>query len=222
MTWAVTRRAASEARNATMSTAPSGPPSRSSAVDPVMRWTIQELAGGRHVGGVHDLYEDEVISRWGERTFQAGNDWWHGKTLDQQRAWKRATEDLVAAWVAAAKAGVSPTPEHARSPTARHVQWLSQIPGSPRPGVLDRKGERPGGHVRRRPPLRRQVQTTPRGRRSSATHCIKFAAPARPLNSSPNRRRDQAATTEIRSDPSRGPASEGECCGHGVPLGSMS
>jgi len=59
------------------------------------------------------------------------NDWWHGKTLDQQRAWKKQTEDLVAAWVAAVKVGVSPTSEHAQSLAARHVQWLTQIPGTP-------------------------------------------------------------------------------------------
>ncbi|MER5325824.1 TipAS antibiotic-recognition domain-containing protein [Streptosporangium roseum] len=48
-----------------------------------------------------------------------------------QRAWKQAGEDLVAAWVAAGKAGVSPTSERAQSLAARHVQWLSQIPGTP-------------------------------------------------------------------------------------------
>ncbi|WP_432920339.1 TipAS antibiotic-recognition domain-containing protein [Microbispora sp. CA-135349] len=72
-----------------------------------------------------------MISRWGERAFRESNDWWHGKTLDQQRAWKRAAEDLVAAWVAAVEAGVSPTSEQAQSLAARHVRWLSRIPGTP-------------------------------------------------------------------------------------------
>lgn len=83
------------------------------------------------LAGFNDRYKDEVISRWGERAFQVSNDWWHGKSLDQQRAWKQDTEDLVAAWIAAVKAGDSPTSEHAQSLAARHVQWLSQIPGTP-------------------------------------------------------------------------------------------
>ncbi|MFI9589942.1 TipAS antibiotic-recognition domain-containing protein [Nonomuraea sp. NPDC052265] len=38
---------------------------------------------------------------------------------------------LVAAWVAAVRSGVSPTSEHAQSLAARHVRWLSLIPGTP-------------------------------------------------------------------------------------------
>ncbi|MEU6412786.1 MerR family transcriptional regulator [Microbispora sp. NPDC046933] len=101
------------------------------------RHTLEALQSGAEprmdvmLAGFNDHYKDEVISRWGEHAFQASNDWWHGKTLDQQRAWKQAAEDLVAAWVAAVKAGVSPTSEHAQSLAARHVQWLSQIPGTP-------------------------------------------------------------------------------------------
>jgi DNA-binding transcriptional MerR regulator len=102
-----------------------------------VRHTLEALQAGAEprmdvmLAGFNDGYKDEVISRWGERAFQVSNDWWHGKTLDQQRAWKQASEDLVTAWVAAAKARVSPTSEQAQSLAARHVQWLSQIPGTP-------------------------------------------------------------------------------------------
>ncbi|MGW0070245.1 MerR family transcriptional regulator [Streptosporangium sandarakinum] len=101
------------------------------------RHTLEALQSGAEprmdvmLAGFNNGYKDEVISRWGECAFQAGNDWWHGKSLDQQRAWKKDTEDLVAAWVAAAKTGVSPTSEHAQSLAARHVRWLSRIPGTP-------------------------------------------------------------------------------------------
>ncbi|WP_067185532.1 MerR family transcriptional regulator [Microtetraspora niveoalba] len=81
--------------------------------------------------GFNDRYKDEVISRWGEHAFRASNDWWHAKTFKQQMAWKQATDELVAAWVAAWKAGVSPTSERAQSLAARHVQWLCEIPGTP-------------------------------------------------------------------------------------------
>ncbi|MFF0770819.1 MerR family transcriptional regulator [Nonomuraea wenchangensis] len=83
------------------------------------------------LAGFNDHYEDEVVARWGERAYQVSNDWWHGKTLDQQRAWKQETDDLVTAWVAAAKAGAAPASEHAQSLAARHVRWLSRIPGTP-------------------------------------------------------------------------------------------
>ncbi|MFD1537268.1 MerR family transcriptional regulator [Nonomuraea guangzhouensis] len=102
-----------------------------------VRHTLEALQAGAEprmdvmLAGFNDHYKDEVVSRWGERAFQVSNDWWHGKTLDQQRAWKRAAEDLVAAWVAAVQAGAAPTSERAQSLAARHVQWLSQIPGTP-------------------------------------------------------------------------------------------
>ncbi|SEG57781.1 DNA-binding transcriptional regulator, MerR family [Nonomuraea solani] len=102
-----------------------------------VRHTLEALRAGAEprmdvmLAGFNDRYKDEVISQWGERAFQASNDWWHGKSLDQQQAWKRDTEDLVASWVAAAKAGISPASEPAQSLADRHVRWLSQIPGTP-------------------------------------------------------------------------------------------
>ncbi|MEU9833431.1 MerR family transcriptional regulator [Streptosporangium sp. NPDC048047] len=101
------------------------------------RHTLEALRAGAEpqmdvmLAGFNDRHKDEVISRWGERVFRVSNDWWHGKTLDQQRAWKQAAEDLVAAWVAAVRAGVSPASEHAQTLAARHVRWLSRIPGTP-------------------------------------------------------------------------------------------
>ncbi|MET8332751.1 MerR family transcriptional regulator [Streptosporangium canum] len=102
-----------------------------------VRHTLEALQAGVEprmdvmLAGFNDRYKDEVISRWGERAFQVSNDWWHGKTLEQQRAWKQASEDLVAAWVAAARAGISPTSARAQTLAARHVRWLSEIPGTP-------------------------------------------------------------------------------------------
>jgi MerR family transcriptional regulator, thiopeptide resistance regulator len=102
-----------------------------------VRHTLEALLAGAEpkmdvmLAGFNDRYKDEVISQWGERAFQVSNDWWHGKTLDQQRTWKQATEDLVAAWVAAAKSGIGPASEEAQSLAAGHVRWLGQIPGTP-------------------------------------------------------------------------------------------
>ncbi|MFI9505649.1 MerR family transcriptional regulator [Nocardia sp. NPDC052566] len=81
--------------------------------------------------GFNDGHKDEVIERWGEQAFQASNDWWHAKTLEQQRAWKQAADDLVAAWIAAWRDGMSPASPAAQALAERHVQSLSEVPGTP-------------------------------------------------------------------------------------------
>jgi DNA-binding transcriptional MerR regulator len=95
---------------------------RRSGTDPSMEMMLD---------GFNDRYRDEVISRWGERAFLESNAWWHGKTLKEQIAWKRDTDELVAAWIAAWKDGASPTSDRAQAVAARHVEWLRQIPGIP-------------------------------------------------------------------------------------------
>ncbi|MEV0234818.1 MerR family transcriptional regulator [Nonomuraea sp. NPDC050786] len=95
---------------------------RRSGTDPSMEMMLD---------GFNDRYRDDVISRWGERAFLEGNAWWHGKTLKEQIAWKRETDELVAAWIAAWKDGVSPASERAQALAAQHVEWLGQIPGTP-------------------------------------------------------------------------------------------
>ena len=102
-----------------------------------VRHTLEALLAGTEPGmdvmldGFNDRYKDEVISRWGEHAFRVSNDWWHAKSLEQQLAWKQARDDLVAAWIVAWQAGVSPTSERAQSLAARHVRWLREIPGTP-------------------------------------------------------------------------------------------
>lgn len=102
-----------------------------------VRHTLDALEAGAEpqmdvmLAGFNDHYRDEVVARWGERAFQVSNDWWHAKTLEEQRAWKRDADDLVAAWAAAAADGAAPTSERAQGLAARHVAWLSTIPGTP-------------------------------------------------------------------------------------------
>jgi len=95
---------------------------RRSGSDPTM---------GMMLDGFNDPYRDEVVERWGERVFQESNDWWHGKTVRQQIAWKRDTDDLVGAWAEAWKDGASTTSDRAQALAARHVEWLRAIPGTP-------------------------------------------------------------------------------------------
>lgn len=81
--------------------------------------------------GFNDRYQDEVVSRWGERAYQESNAWWHGKTVRQKISWKRETDELIAAWIAAREDGVSPTSQRAQALAAQHVEWLRSVPGTP-------------------------------------------------------------------------------------------
>lgn len=95
------------------------------------RRTGSDPSMGMMLDGFNDPYRDEVVARWGERVFQESNDWWHGKTVREQIAWKRDTDALVGAWVEVWKDGASPDSERAQAVAARHVDWLGSIPGTP-------------------------------------------------------------------------------------------
>ena len=116
-----------------------------------VRHTLQARRSGTDhslkmmLDGFNDRYRDEVVSRWGERAFLDSNAWWHGKSLQQQIAWKRDTDELIAAWIAAWEDGVSPASGRAQALAARHVEWLRQIPGTP---VADGDRERSAELVR--------------------------------------------------------------------------
>ncbi|PRY00716.1 MerR family transcriptional regulator [Allonocardiopsis opalescens] len=95
---------------------------RRSGTDPSLEMMLE---------GFNDPYRDDIVSRWGERVFEESNAWWHGKSLREQMEWKRDTDDLVAAWVAAWEDGESPGSPRAQALAARHVAWLGAIPGTP-------------------------------------------------------------------------------------------
>jgi len=102
---------------------------------------VEHLLEARHEGrapkpdvlldGFNDLYEEEVVAHWGREVYQAGHDWWHGKTLAQQQAWKKRSERLVADWVRAQRAGATLDSPEVRRLVDRHVAWLGEIPGTP-------------------------------------------------------------------------------------------
>ncbi|WP_040809421.1 MerR family transcriptional regulator [Nocardia concava] len=81
--------------------------------------------------GFNDPYRDEVIARWGERAYTAANDWWHAKSLAEQRDWKRDLDTLIATWITTWKQGHTPDSPVAQSQAARHIAWLTAIPGTP-------------------------------------------------------------------------------------------
>ncbi|MFT3968745.1 MAG: MerR family transcriptional regulator [Micropruina sp.] len=81
--------------------------------------------------GFNDRYEHEVVERWGREVFEVSNRWWHGKSISQQRAWKRNAENLLARWRELSEAGEAPDSEAAQEHAARHMDWFAEIPGTP-------------------------------------------------------------------------------------------
>jgi len=81
--------------------------------------------------GFNDGYETEVVERWGRDAFEASNQWWHGKSVREQHAWKADTEALLARWRELQEAGHEPDSTTARIQATAHLNWFAQIPGTP-------------------------------------------------------------------------------------------
>lgn len=81
--------------------------------------------------GFNDAYESEVVDRWGREAFEASNQWWHGKSVRQQKEWKARTDALLARWRALQEEGHEPDSPEAREHASAHVSWFAEIPGTP-------------------------------------------------------------------------------------------
>jgi MerR family transcriptional regulator, thiopeptide resistance regulator len=109
--------------------------------------TIDALKGGTRLmaekmfdGFDHAQYKDEVEERWGKDAYAKGDAWWRGLSDAEKDSWKQRTAQLSAAWSAAAEAGRAPDSAEAQALAARHVEWLTGIPGTP--------ANTPGGDVK--------------------------------------------------------------------------
>jgi len=81
--------------------------------------------------GFNDRYEGEVVRRWGQDAYDAAHNWWHAKTLDQQRDWKQRSERLLARWADLDRRGFPPASDAAQQHAATHIAWFTEIPGTP-------------------------------------------------------------------------------------------
>jgi hypothetical protein len=61
-------------------------------------------------------------------------------TERDRAGWKRRVAELGRDWIAAAESGIDPASADAQAIAARHVEWLTGIPGTP--------AATPGGDVR--------------------------------------------------------------------------
>ncbi len=77
-------------------------------------------------------YREEVQQRWGTEAYRRGDQWWRSMTDDERAAWQRSSEQLTLDWLAASDdpATSCDSPE-AQDLARRHIEWLTQIPGTP-------------------------------------------------------------------------------------------
>ncbi|WP_345470032.1 MerR family transcriptional regulator [Glutamicibacter ectropisis] len=81
--------------------------------------------------GFNDRYETEVIENWGREAFESSNQWWHGKSVSQQRQWKARAEALLTQWRLLQEGGSTPDSTAAQDHAAIHLEWFKEIPGTP-------------------------------------------------------------------------------------------
>ncbi|NYD68251.1 MerR family transcriptional regulator [Agromyces atrinae] len=100
--------------------------------------TIETMKGGGELmaenmfdGFDHTQYKDEVEKRWGADTYASSDAWWRGMSDTERAEWKATTAGLARDWSTAAAAGVAPDSAEAQELAARHVAWLTGVPGTP-------------------------------------------------------------------------------------------
>lgn len=81
--------------------------------------------------GFNDRYEAEVVERWGREVFEKSNQWWHAKSLGQQRQFQADADRLLARWGELHRSGITPFSDAAQRHAAAHAAWFAQIPGTP-------------------------------------------------------------------------------------------
>lgn len=100
--------------------------------------TLTKRKGGERLmpeemfdGFDHTRYREEVTERWGADAYERSDAWWRGMTADDKAAWMQRSAQLGRDWIAAAESGADPAGDDAQALAARHVAWLTGIPGTP-------------------------------------------------------------------------------------------
>ncbi|MBO0900758.1 MerR family transcriptional regulator [Cellulomonas sp. zg-ZUI22] len=88
----------------------------------------------------HTQHRQEVEERWGADAYAAGDAWWRSRSDDERTAWQERSAALARDWAAAAAAGTDPASDEAQELARRHVQWLRDVPGTPREGDAPARG----------------------------------------------------------------------------------
>ncbi|MGC2939694.1 MULTISPECIES: MerR family transcriptional regulator [unclassified Brevibacterium] len=79
----------------------------------------------------HREHEQEVTERWGAEAYRRSDEWWSGLSAEEKTDWKARVEALSQDWIAAAEAGAGPESDRCQALAARHIEWLTSVPGTP-------------------------------------------------------------------------------------------
>lgn len=103
-----------------------------------VRRTIASLEHGTEMdmndmldGFDHTQYEEEVAQRWGRDAAKRSSDWWARKSPKERAEWQQRLAELNQDWQRLAVVGADPAGDEAQALAARHVEWLTGIPGTP-------------------------------------------------------------------------------------------
>lgn len=81
--------------------------------------------------GFNDRYESEVVERWGREAFDVSNQWWHKKSVQQQKDWKARADALLARWREIQEEGHELDSTVAQAHALVHLNWFKEVPGTP-------------------------------------------------------------------------------------------
>lgn len=101
--------------------------------------TINSLQGSEKLmaqnmfdGFDHTVHQDEVEQRWGKDAYARSDSWWRGLGTEKQTSMKELVKELNARWIQAANdPTLTPDSQPVQELAARHVEWLTSVPGTP-------------------------------------------------------------------------------------------
>lgn len=79
----------------------------------------------------HTKHKEEVEQRWGADAYRRSDEWYRGMSDAERGDWRAIVQSLNADWTDAARRDVDPASDEAQQLAARHVAWLTSIPGTP-------------------------------------------------------------------------------------------
>ena len=102
-----------------------------------LRTTIGTITSGGNMDldssfeGFNEQYKDEVIERWGAKSYEASDRWWKSQSEAERRAFMDQSQRLMRDWSEAGAEGQAADSPRAQQLAAEHVSWLASIPGTP-------------------------------------------------------------------------------------------
>lgn len=79
----------------------------------------------------HTVHRKEVEERWGRDAYAQSDRWWRDAGDAEKKAFQQEAARLAADWIDAADHGLDAESAEAQALAARHVAWLSKVPGTP-------------------------------------------------------------------------------------------